>query len=122
MSGFNQTGGSTGAGGSGNFQKAGDSTGLNKTVGLAPQYAGQCIEEIFAKLRKKAGKLSDGEKYSKATSTLDPIQDLIQKARRKHREISKDIVDTAWKTAGDVYHVIEDGVTDIPKNWDKGLV
>jgi hypothetical protein len=37
MSGFNQTGGSIGGGGSGNFQKAGGSTGFNKTAGLTPE-------------------------------------------------------------------------------------
>lgn len=126
MSGFNQTGGSIGGGDSQKFKKTSGSTDLGQAAGLTPEYPGQSLEEIFAKLRKKASRLTGGERYSKATSTLDPVQDLVKKVKQKHKEICKDIVDKAWKTAGNVYNIIEDGFDktkeNVVKNWDKGLV
>ena len=125
MSGFNQTSGSIG-GGSQNFNKASGSTGLAEASGLGPQYPGQSLDEVFAKLRKKASQLTSGERYSKATGTLDPVQDLLKKAAQKQKNLCKDIVDKAWKTAGEVHNIIEEGfdktIEDAAKNWDKGLV
>ncbi|MDP2998772.1 MAG: hypothetical protein Q8N47_14900 [Bryobacterales bacterium] len=133
MSGFNQTSGSIGGGGSQSFNKTSGSTGLAQAAGIGPQYPGQSLDEVFAKLRKKASQLSNGESYSKATGTLDPVQDLVKKAAQKHKDLCKDIVDKAWKAAGQVHNIIEEGfdktvenaaknIENAAKNWDKGLV
>ena len=60
------------------------------------------------------------------TSTLDPVQDLVKKAAQRQKDLCKDIVDKAWKTAGQVHNIIEEGfdktIENAAKNWDQGLV
>lgn len=99
MSGFNKSDGEIGGGGTQGFNQTGGSTGA---------YPNQPIEEVFYGLRKRAGQIPSNEKYTTVTGTIDPVLDMIQRARAKHVQVSKSIVNNAWETAKNVGSMLDD--------------
>ena len=108
MSGFNTSSGTIGG------PDAGGTQGFNRTGSGIQQYPNQPIDEVFGKLHKVAGQTGNSQVLSEVTNLLNPVYDILQKARSKHREASKAIVDKAWETAKEVSSLIQD-------NWDKAL-